>query len=100
MARPDQAAGADAGASAEAIRNHYDLGDDFFGLWLGPERVYSAALFEGDDDLDCRADPQARPPHRRGRRDGSSARPRRRLRLGGDAPPAHARAPASSTPSA
>ena len=51
MARPDQVAGADTGASAAAIRNHYDLGDDFFGLWLGPERVYSAALFEGDDDL-------------------------------------------------
>jgi len=42
-----------AGASPEAIRNHYDLSDDFFGLWLGPERVYSAALFEGDDDLDA-----------------------------------------------
>ena len=41
------------GASAEAIRNHYDFGDDFFGLWLGPERVYSAALFEADDDLDA-----------------------------------------------
>ena len=51
MARPDHAAGPDAGASAAAIRNHYDLGDDFFGLWLGPERVYSAALFDGDDDL-------------------------------------------------
>ena len=29
------------------------LSDDFFGLWLGPERIYSAALFEGDDDLDA-----------------------------------------------
>lgn len=41
------------GASAEAIRNHYDTSDDFFGLWLGAERVYSAALYEGDDDLDA-----------------------------------------------
>lgn len=41
------------GASAEAIRNHYDFGDDFFGLWLGPERIYSAALFEAGDDLDA-----------------------------------------------
>lgn len=41
------------GASAEAIRNHYDFGDDFFGLWLGPERIYSAALFEPGDDLDA-----------------------------------------------
>ena len=44
---------AEVGASAEAIRNHYDTSDDFFGLWLGPERVYSAALYEGEDDLDA-----------------------------------------------
>jgi cyclopropane-fatty-acyl-phospholipid synthase len=42
-----------AGASAEAIRAHYDVSDDFFRLWLGPEMVYSAALFEGSDDLDA-----------------------------------------------
>ena len=40
-----------AGASPEAIQAHYDLSDDFFRLWLDPEMVYSAALFEGDDDL-------------------------------------------------
>lgn len=40
-----------AGASPDAIRAHYDVGEDFFRLWLGPEMVYSAALFEGDDDL-------------------------------------------------
>lgn len=40
------------GATAEAIQHHYDLSDDFFGLWLGPERIYSAALFEDGDDLD------------------------------------------------
>lgn len=39
------------GASPEAIRAHYDVGEDFFRLWLGPELVYSSALFEGDDDL-------------------------------------------------
>ena len=39
------------GASPEAIRAHYDVGEDFFRLWLGPELIYSAALFEGDDDL-------------------------------------------------
>jgi len=53
MAPNDQAPGAGVGASAEAIRNHYDFGDDFFGLWLGPERIYSAALFEDGDDLDA-----------------------------------------------
>jgi len=51
MASSDDKAAAAPGASAAAIRNHYDLDDDFFGLWLGPERVYSAALYEGDDDL-------------------------------------------------
>lgn len=40
-----------AGASPDAIRAHYDVGEDFFRLWLGPDLVYSAALFEGDDDL-------------------------------------------------
>ena len=41
-----------AGASAAAIRAHYDLSNDFFRLWLGPDMIYSAALFEGGDDLD------------------------------------------------
>lgn len=41
-----------AGASAAAIRAHYDLSNDFFRLWLGPDMVYSAALFEEGDDLD------------------------------------------------
>ncbi|MGZ4503090.1 MAG: class I SAM-dependent methyltransferase [Nocardioidaceae bacterium] len=34
-----------AGTSAAAIRHHYDLSDDFFGTWLGPELVYSCALW-------------------------------------------------------
>ena len=40
------------GASPEAIRAHYDVGDDFFRLWLDPQMVYSAALFAGDRDDD------------------------------------------------
>lgn len=44
---------ADAGASPEAIRAHYDVGEDFFSLWLGQALVYSAAMFEGaGDDLE------------------------------------------------
>jgi len=39
------------GASPEAIISHYDKGEDFFKLVLGPELIYSCALFEGDDDL-------------------------------------------------
>jgi cyclopropane-fatty-acyl-phospholipid synthase len=38
------------GASAAAIRSHYDLSNDFFALWLDPERVYSCALYDGPDD--------------------------------------------------
>ncbi|MBV9332252.1 MAG: class I SAM-dependent methyltransferase, partial [Alphaproteobacteria bacterium] len=32
-----------AGASAEAIQFHYDVGTDFFRTWLGEDLVYSAA---------------------------------------------------------
>ena len=38
----------------QARRNivaHYDLGNDFYGLWLDPTMTYSSALFEGRFDL-------------------------------------------------
>lgn len=50
MSDPDRG---EPGASARAIRAHYDVSDDFFRLWLGPEMVYSAALFAPGDDLDA-----------------------------------------------
>jgi len=31
---------------AEQVRAHYDLGDEFFALWLDPLRVYSCAYFD------------------------------------------------------
>jgi cyclopropane-fatty-acyl-phospholipid synthase len=34
----------------KAIRFHYDVGDDFFALWLDRRRVYSCAYFRGADD--------------------------------------------------
>jgi len=38
---------------AEAVRFHYDLGNDFFSLWLDRRMVYSCAYFEsGDESLD------------------------------------------------
>lgn len=40
------------GASASAIQFHYDVSDDFYKIWLDPEMVYSAALFEPGDDLE------------------------------------------------
>jgi cyclopropane-fatty-acyl-phospholipid synthase len=43
------------GATREAIEHHYDVGRDFFRLWLGARMVYSCALWPGDldDDLDA-----------------------------------------------
>jgi len=40
------------GASAEAIQHHYDVGNEFYALWLDSSRTYSAALWEEDDDLE------------------------------------------------
>jgi cyclopropane-fatty-acyl-phospholipid synthase len=41
----------DRGASPEAIRHHYDVGNDFYQLWLDDTLTYSCALWEeGDDD--------------------------------------------------
>jgi cyclopropane-fatty-acyl-phospholipid synthase len=34
-----------------AISQHYDLSDEFFKLWLGPEMIYSCAMFDGAWDL-------------------------------------------------
>jgi cyclopropane-fatty-acyl-phospholipid synthase len=41
------------GASAEAIQHHYDVGNDFYRLWLDPTCTYSCALWEEGDDLDA-----------------------------------------------
>lgn len=43
------------GASQQAIEHHYDIGRDFYQLWLGTRMVYSCALWPGDadDDLDA-----------------------------------------------
>jgi cyclopropane-fatty-acyl-phospholipid synthase len=39
------------GASPAAIRAHYDLSGEFFQLVLGPDLIYSCAMFNGVDDL-------------------------------------------------
>ena len=43
-----------AGASRQAIEHHYDVGRDFYRLWLDRRMVYSCALWRGDldDDLE------------------------------------------------
>jgi cyclopropane-fatty-acyl-phospholipid synthase len=40
------------GASAAAIQFHYDLGNDFYRLWLDPTMTYSAALWAEGDTLE------------------------------------------------
>lgn len=37
--------------SKKNIHAHYDLGNDFYQLWLDPTMTYSSALFDSDDDL-------------------------------------------------
>lgn len=41
-----------AGASASAIRHHYDLSNGFYALWLDETRTYSSALWEPGDSLE------------------------------------------------
>lgn len=38
--------------SSRNIRAHYDVGNEFYQLWLDPGMTYSSALFNGTDDLE------------------------------------------------
>lgn len=38
--------------SSRNIRAHYDVGNEFYQLWLDPGMSYSSALFDGTDDLE------------------------------------------------
>lgn len=40
------------GASPEAIQSHYDLGNEFYSLWLDPTLSYSGAMWERGDTLE------------------------------------------------
>ena len=48
------------GASAEAIRAHYDVGNDFYRLWLDETMTYSAAMWRDERDTSSLADAQRR----------------------------------------
>jgi cyclopropane-fatty-acyl-phospholipid synthase len=56
---PTRADVAALGTSPAAIARHYDLSDEFFALWLGPEMIYSCALW-ADVPTDTLARAQAR----------------------------------------
>src|SRR4249919_2368689 len=48
------------GTSPLAIRHHYDLSDDFFRIWLGPDMLYSCGWWEAGDGRDTLARAQHR----------------------------------------
>ena len=48
------------GASAAAIRAHYDIGNDFYRLWLDETMTYSAAMWRDERDTGSLADAQRR----------------------------------------
>ncbi|MEQ1882025.1 MAG: cyclopropane-fatty-acyl-phospholipid synthase family protein [Burkholderiales bacterium] len=37
-------------ADRKAIQHHYDVGNEFYGLWLDAQRVYSCAYYKSPDD--------------------------------------------------
>ncbi len=39
-----------AGASSAAIQQHYDVGNDFYSLWLDPTLTYSCAMWRDESD--------------------------------------------------
>lgn len=41
------------GASPEAIQYHYDVGNEFYRMWLDPNMVYSGAMWGEGDDLEA-----------------------------------------------
>jgi len=45
----DRQAAAPRGATAAAVQAHYDVSNEFFGLWLGPSMMYSSGLWTGPD---------------------------------------------------
>ena len=53
------------GASAEAIRAHYDAGNDFYRLLLDETMTYSAAMWRDERDTSSLADAQRALPKRR-----------------------------------
>ena len=49
-----------AGTSPAAIEHHYDLSNHFFAQWLGPELIYSCALWDPSDAKDTLPQAQLR----------------------------------------
>lgn len=43
---------ANPGASVAAIQSHYDIGNDFYHLWLDPTKTYTCALWDAATDIE------------------------------------------------
>lgn|GEM_PF-5835730 len=41
------------GATAQNIQVSYDVGNEFFRLWLDRDMSYTSAMFEGDESLEA-----------------------------------------------
>lgn len=41
------------GASAQAIQKHYDIGNEFYRLWLGDSLVYSSGIWKPNESYDA-----------------------------------------------
>ena len=70
--------------SKRNIHAHYDLGNEFYGLWLDPTMTYSSALYDGDEGKPLEAAQTAKYERiltQLGARPGRQ-HPRDRLRLG------------------
>jgi cyclopropane-fatty-acyl-phospholipid synthase len=44
---PADGGGGPSGASAAAVRSHYDVSNSFYELWLGPSMMYSSGMWAG-----------------------------------------------------
>ena len=73
---------------ARAVRHHYDVGNEFFALFLDESMTYSCAVFSrGAQTLEEAQVAEARPGLHEARPRAGSARARRGLRLGQLRPP-------------
>lgn len=50
VGRPGEAAFGETGSRGEDVRHHYDVGNDFYALWLDETMSYSCAYFERPDE--------------------------------------------------
>ncbi|MGZ4592852.1 MAG: class I SAM-dependent methyltransferase [Actinomycetes bacterium] len=55
LADPETVGRAAEGASAEAVRTHYDVSNDFYAMWLDPTMMYTSGMWSAGDPPDLEA---------------------------------------------